>query len=83
MCPLQDFSRILKEYAGERTPDKRDEAALSRALRAAGSLSKRFRFDTARTTLYPIRDMAEWKRAPRSDWIKRYRAYLGLPAYDE
>jgi hypothetical protein len=83
MCPLQDFSRILKEYAGARTPDKRDEAALSHALRASGSISRRRRFDTTRTTLYPIRDMAEWKRAPDVDWIKRYRAYLGLPAYDE
>jgi hypothetical protein len=82
-CPLQDFKIILKEYAGERTPDKRDEAALSHALRAAGALSKRCRFDTKQTTLYPIRDMAEWKRTPRSDWVTRYRAYLGLPAYDE
>ena len=82
-CPLQDFKIILKEYAGERTPDKRDEAALSHALRASGCVSHRCRFDTKQTTLYPIRDMAEWKRTPRIDWIKRYRAYLGLPAYDE
>jgi hypothetical protein len=27
-CPLKDFTSLLEDYSGARTPDKRDEAAL-------------------------------------------------------
>jgi hypothetical protein len=81
-CPLKDFAVILKDYAGARTPDKRDESALARALRAAGAVSRRFRFQADRITLYPIRDFAEWNNAADRDWIDQYRKHLGMPSYD-
>jgi hypothetical protein len=77
--PLKSFTTMLTEYVGVgRDPDKRDEQALQRALRSAGSFSRRARFlkDANPFTVYPIADLEYWcdEKTTIEEWIKRYRA---------
>jgi hypothetical protein len=71
-CPLKSFADLLKDYCGERLPDKRDEASLAKALRAAGSKSRRMMIDGARYSLYPVVDLPGWAQKSEAEWVTEY-----------
>jgi putative DNA primase/helicase len=71
-CQLKSFTDVLREYCGERPPDKRDEASLSKALRAAGPKSRRMQINGTRHRLYPVANLKDWAQKKEAEWVKEY-----------